>query len=147
MPLDGVKKPCEPPDTAGAPNDAAMQTHCHHALPALTALAIEPIEGVTTIGEEVIVGGEVPTPRHTRIVIVERVGQNQMHLTADLRPIRQILVTGVAVEEESPALDNQATRIRARPTRVPTDRGPADGRRDRRGIARYPPAPLPLVVL
>ena len=57
MPGSAIEKPFERRGAAGSSGKAAMQAHRHHAWAAL-ALAVEHVETVLQIGEELITGIE-----------------------------------------------------------------------------------------
>src|SRR5580704_913114 len=126
VPLQVCNETRQRTDASGATDDATVQANAHHARQSGGTLSIEPIEGVATVGEELLAGAEIPATLQTAIVVVEAVGNDQMAPAGDLRPVRQVVVVGVAIVEESAALHDQPPRARAGSPGVPAH-GPHTG--------------------
>ena len=78
--LNVIQQPCQGTDAARPPNDTVMQADGHHPRPSLTARAIEPVEGIATILEEILAGAEVAAALQAAVVVVEAVRNDQMAL-------------------------------------------------------------------
>src|SRR5207302_6241522 len=63
--LDVLEQPRQRADPAGAPDDPAMQTDAHHARAPFGSHAVEPVERIPAVGEEVVAGAEIRSEEHT----------------------------------------------------------------------------------
>src|SRR5437764_6669198 len=85
MPGGVVDKAFERGGAARPPGEATMQPDRHHARPRL-ALAIENVEAVLQIGEELITRVEALRRREAHVVRVEGIGDDQLRLAAGAVP-------------------------------------------------------------
>src|SRR5882672_4770821 len=130
MPLHVVEKPDQGSDAAGTADDARMQADAHHARPPLGSQAVQPVEGIATIGKKIIAGGEVAAALQAAVVAVEAVRHDEMRTRCVADPVRQIIVVRIAVIQKTAALDHQSACVGAGAARIPTDRPLADEARD-----------------
>src|SRR5271156_3615972 len=87
MPLDVVEGARQGPDSSRAADDPAVQTDRHHARLAFRTLAIQPVECVAAIDEEILAGAEVAATLQAAVIGVEAVGNDQMRTSADPCPV------------------------------------------------------------
>jgi hypothetical protein len=90
---DGVVSPnvvecaCQGSDASRAPDDPAMQTDRHHARLTFRTLAIQRVECISAIDEEILTDAEVTAALQAAVIGVEAVGNHEMRTARDLRPI------------------------------------------------------------
>jgi hypothetical protein len=60
VPLDVIQQPHEGAHSAGTANDSRMQANRHHARLPLDSQAIQPIECVAAVDEELLARREIP---------------------------------------------------------------------------------------
>src|SRR5271156_4614957 len=101
--------------------ETAMQSDGHH-LRRLLALAVERVEIVAQRDEEILGLTPAQATREARVVVVERVRDDEMWPAVIVGPIGQLVVVGVAVIKEPAFLNDQAPCIGARRSDVPADR-------------------------
>ena len=75
--------------------ETAMQSDGHH-LRRLLALAVERVEIVAQRDEEILGLSPARAAREARVVVVERVRDDEMWLRVIVGPIRQLVIVGVA---------------------------------------------------
>ena len=72
MPANVLEDACQCLDASRAADDATMQTDGHHARLALRALAVQPVERVSAVDEEILAGAKSP-PRCKRLSLASKV--------------------------------------------------------------------------
>src|SRR5690606_4690417 len=65
------------------------------------------------------------------VVVVERVGDDEVALAIDRDPVGQVVVIGIGIVEEAAVLDDQLPGIAAQAAGIPADRPHAAGLLDR----------------
>ena len=98
--------------------ETAMQSDGHH-LRRLLALAVERVEIVAQRHEEILGLTPAQATCEARVVVVERVRDNEMWPAVIVGPIGQLVVAGVAVIKEPAFLNDKAPCIGARRADVP----------------------------
>ena len=88
----------------------------------LLALAVERVEIVAQRDEEILGLTPAQATREARVVVVERVRDDEMWPAVIVGPIGQLVVVGVAVIKEPAFLNDKAPCIGARRADVPADR-------------------------
>src|SRR5215469_3084394 len=116
--IDEAGKRGGPHRLAGEP---AMQSDGHH-LRRLLAFAGERVEIVAQRDKEILGLTPAQATREARVVVVERVRDDEMWPAVIVGPIGQLVVVGVAVIKEPAFLNDKAPRIGARRADVPADR-------------------------
>src|SRR5215469_5153646 len=116
--IDEAGKRGGPHRLAGEP---AMQSDGHH-LRRLLALAVERVEIVAQRDEEILGLTPAQATREARVVVVERVRDDEMWPRVIVGPIWQLVIVGVAVIKEPAFLNDEAPCIGARRADVPADR-------------------------
>src|SRR5947209_12408735 len=118
--------------------EATMQSDGHD-LRGLLALAVERIEIVAQRDEEILGLTPAQATREARVVVVQRVRDDEMWPGVIVGPIGQLVVVGVAVIKEPAFLNDKAPCIAARRADIPADRPRSsqspnglDGEADRR---------------
>src|ERR1700757_4255934 len=106
--------------------ETTMQSDRHH-LWRLLALAVKRVEIVAQRDEEILGLTPAQTAREARVVVVERVRDDEMWPAVVVGPIGQLVVVGVAVIKEPAFLNDKAPRIGARHADVPSARFAARG--------------------
>lgn len=74
VPLHVIEQPNQCADTAGSPNNTAVQANGHHARPTFFPQLVQPVESIAAIDEEIIASGEVTTALQATVIIVEGMG-------------------------------------------------------------------------
>ena len=87
--------------------ETAMQSDGHH-LRRLLALAVERVEIVAQRDEEILGLTPAQATREARVVVVERVRDDEMWPPVIVGPIRQLVIVGVAVIKEPAFLNDEA---------------------------------------
>src|SRR5262249_53990837 len=126
VPLDMLEQARQRSNPAGATDDAAVKANAHHAWSAFDSQAIEPVERITAVAEELLAGAEIAAALQAAVVVVEAIGDHQVSLARNLRPVGEIVVVRVAVIEKAAALEEEAPRVGARTPGVPADRSASD---------------------
>src|SRR5579864_1558632 len=124
-------------DSPGPADDPPVQAHGHHARPALQARAVEPVEGVAAVGEELLAGAEIAAALEAAVIVVEAMRDDEVPPAGDLHPVGQVVVVGIAVVKEAAGLDDQTAGVGTRTARVPADGWAADEARDDFDIAPH----------
>src|SRR5471032_2340825 len=111
------EKTCVFDEFRNRPGAPRMTRHAHvqadrHHLGMGRAFLIEPVEGVAQMLLEIL-GLTEMSLRESRVVVDQRVGDHEMLLVADHRPVGQIVVVGIGVVDEPALLDHQLTRVHA----------------------------------
>src|SRR5437588_12879517 len=76
--LDVLEQPRQRADPAGAPDDPAMQTDAHHARAPFGSHAVEPVERIPAVGEEVVAGAEIAAAGQAAAIRVTAVGGSEV---------------------------------------------------------------------
>ena len=108
-----VEELLEAGDPRGSADDAQMQADRQHARCAC-AFRVQPVEGGDAVAREILREGEAAAVEEAHVVGVERIGQDDMGMPANLDDIGQIVVVGVGIVEEAAMLDEQRTGAFAR---------------------------------
>jgi hypothetical protein len=72
--LDVLEQPPQRADPAGAPDDPAVQTDAHHARTPFGSHAVEPVERIPAVGEEVVAGAEIAAALQAAVIGVKAIG-------------------------------------------------------------------------
>src|SRR4051794_27977781 len=98
-----------------------MQSDSHHLWRLLT-LAVKRVETVAQRDEQIL--GLTPTQatREARVIVIERVRDDEMWPAVIVGPIGQIVVVGVAVIKEPAFFNDKSPCIGARRADVPANR-------------------------
>jgi len=111
---------------AGPSDQAAMQPHAHHP----PALRPQQVAGAAQVVLEALGVAEAGRHRELHVVVVERVGDDEVRLAADRHVVRQVVVIGVAVVEEAAMLGDQAPGVGRHAAGVPAHGAAAGQARD-----------------
>src|SRR5256886_9338371 len=74
VPEDVLEQPPHRADPAGAPDDPAVQTDAHHARAPFGSHAVEPVERIPAVGEEVVAGAEIAAALQAAVIRVKAIG-------------------------------------------------------------------------
>src|SRR5690606_27960173 len=104
--LHVVDEALESRGATGTAYEAAVQANSHHARPAGLAFAIERVEAVLQVGEELVAVGEPGGDGEAHVVGLERVGDDQLRrdriaVAVMVEPVRQLVVIGVGYPVET----------------------------------------------
>ena len=101
--------------------EAAMHRHSHHAR-CLATQCVECVEVVLERSEKISGLAPAKAVRQPGVAVVERVRDDQMWSAELVVPIRQLVIVGITVVEESTLLDDQTPCVRAGGADVPPER-------------------------
>src|SRR5580658_566496 len=82
-------------DAAGPADEPAVQADAHHARLPRGALAVQPVESIPAVAEELLPGAEIAAALQAAVVVVEAVGNDEVLPAGDLGPVGEIIVVGV----------------------------------------------------
>lgn len=102
---DVIEKTCKSGHSRRMTDHPGMKTHRHHFW-RVRALSIKPVERVAMPCLVVGAGGKRPG-RIFRVVVGVRVGNDEVVCPADVDPIRQVVVVGIAVIEKAACFDKK----------------------------------------
>ena len=92
-----------------------MQAHAHHPPAFLAQL----LQRVAQVALEAVGVAEAGGHGELHVVVVQRIGDDQLRLAVHLHVVRQVVVIGVALVEEAAMLGHQAPRVGADASGVP----------------------------
>src|SRR5947199_13117 len=124
--LNVIEEASERGEAAGPAGEPHVEADRHH-LRRGRALRVEHVEGVAQVREEVVAGVEALRHAELHVVVVERVGNDEVWLAGHDDPVREIVVVGVRVVQEPALLDDEATGVGTQPSGVPAERPAAGG--------------------
>jgi hypothetical protein len=113
---------CGPTGTSGQPAVQADREHPRE----VGSLAVENVETVLEIGEELVAAVESRRGGKPHVVGIERVGYNQLWATRAIEPVGQLVGVAVGRIEESLILHDDAERVWGATTLVEAERPRAD---------------------
>ncbi len=108
---DVVEEALERRGSAGTSDQTAMQADRHHAGPTLAAFAVEHVEAVLQVAEELVAAVEPLGRREAHVVGVKRVGHDQLLASADALPVGQLIRIGIGQIEEAALLGPDLQRV------------------------------------
>jgi len=100
--------------------EAAMHRHSHHAR-CLGTQCVECVKVVLERGEEISGLAPAQAAGQPCVVVVERVRDDEMWSAELVVPIRQLVIVGITVVEESTLVDDQTPCVRAGGADVPPE--------------------------
>ena len=139
---DIVEKPLQRGDAARPAAQPGMQAdgqHLRRVESRRIAFAIQRVEGVLQVVEELRAGIKALRCGEAHVVAVEGIGNDEVRRRARARrpnPVRQVVGVGIRIVKKAAVLDHEAPRIGAVAARIPTQGGGAGQRfqdRDRFG--------------
>jgi hypothetical protein len=78
--LDVLEQARQRANPTGATDNPAVKTDAHHTRSSFASDAVEPVERVPAIREELIPGAEIAPALQAAVIVVEAVGDDQMPL-------------------------------------------------------------------
>src|SRR5437016_12467972 len=95
--LDVLEQPRQRSNPAGATDDPTVQADTHHARSPLLSHAIEPVEGIPAVCEELFPGAEMPGALQAAVVGVEAIGNDERSAALGYRPGGKTIIRGRGV--------------------------------------------------
>ena len=107
VPAHVLEKSDEPTHTPRPPDQSIVQTDREQLGLAPDAFAIEHVEGIPHVGEEIIASREPAIFVESVVIGLVGVGDDEMRSAGDVQPIGQLVGKRVAVVEEAAGLDQR----------------------------------------
>src|SRR5450432_671902 len=87
VPLYVVEQPGECANSSRTPDDSRMQADGQHARPALVAQAVQPVESIAAISEELLAGPEISAALQAAVIDIEAIRQDQVRAALHAGPV------------------------------------------------------------
>ena len=121
MLLNMIEKALQGRETARPSRNAAVQPYRHH-LWRVGPLGVKRIEGVPQIPVELITAREAGDPGKAHVVVIQRIGDDEMRPAMIMCPIGEIIGIAVGIIEEAPFGNDQGAGLRTDTPCIPTQR-------------------------
>src|ERR1700730_1534091 len=92
VPLNMLQQAQQCSNPARASNDPSMQADRHHARTTVASDAVQPVEGIPAVSEEVFARAEVAAALQAAVIGVKAMRDDEMRSAGDACPVGEVVV-------------------------------------------------------